>query len=232
MLPPVTTSTIADTGFFAVIDLLQPLKPVTMIGYRPGAKITPPLGRVTVQPLPQLIWPNGDSNQPAIRTAFEAFMQTLYGSGASLTSESVTHQLDEEMRAAGSTVTAQYARVQVVDFMAFCGAISRQQTLPDGTQVDCLALGPGDERPLMRDLERKDNNLMFSIITHLGIQGMLPYLYAGDAITFKDFCDQLRIWKPDPVARSLYVFGELVSLLRLAKSPVLSEAQILELVKD
>ena len=222
--------TIAATGFFAAIDTNHPLKVIRSIGYRPGATVTTPDGVDVFQPPPQLIWPGGDSNQPAIRTAFDAFLQTLYGAGATLSSTSVIHDLHSEM--ISGNVTSQYAGVQVVDFMAFCGAISRQQTLPDGTQVDCLNIAPGAPRPLMRDLERKDNVLMFSIITHLGIQGMLPYLYSREGITFKDFCEELRKWKPDQFDRENYVINTLIPLLRLERSPVLTEEQINELIKE
>lgn len=221
--------TIAQTGFFACVDFTHPLKLIRYLGFKPGANISTPPGIFVVQPPAQLIWPNGDSQQPQIRTAFEAFLQTLYGAGATLSSDSVSHDLNSSMVTGG--VLSQYAGVQVVDFMAFCGAISRQQTLPDGTQVDCLNIAPGAPRPLMRDLERKNNNLMFSIIRHIGIQGILPYLYARDGITFKDFCDELRIWKPEKNERAGYVYAALIGILRSERAPVLTEAQINELIK-
>lgn len=228
-------TTIASSGFYGVVDFLSSAKEILEVGYAPGVtKYTPPY-QIVVQPPDPLIYEyvNGVKTDPEvqIRTPFEAFLQTMYGAGASLTSKSIFHDLNADMIEAG--VTDQYAGVEVVDFMAFTGAIDRYQTLPDGTLVDCLSITPGDPRPNLNGLiSKEDFSLMYAIISHVGIQGIYPYLYASEGINFKQFCDRLRIWKPEKEERTTYIYTELIPLLRTLKAPVLTEAQVLSLVKE
>lgn len=240
-------TTIADSGFYGIVNFATSSKEIVEVGYAPGiTKYTPPY-LVVVQPPDNLIYKYETQIQVTlggtievqvkvepeeqIRTPFEAFLQTLYGYSASLTSESVYHDLNQDMIDNG--LTGQYARVQVVDFMAFTGAIDRYQTLPDGTLVDCLSIEAGEPRPNLNGLKFKDDfSLMNEVIRHIGIQGMYPYLYAREGIDFKEFCDQLRIWKPEKEERETYIYDTLIPLLRVEKSPVLTEAQVLSLVKE
>lgn len=229
-------TTINDSGFFGIVDFSSPSKEIVSVGYDPGVtKYTAPW-LIVVQPVDFLIYQyiDGVKTDPAvkIRTEFDAFLQTLYGAGASLTSNSIFHDLNSDMEA--NDLTDQYADVEVVDFMAFTGAIDRYQTLPDGSLVDCLNITPGSPRPNLNGLvSKEDFSLMYQIIEHLGIQGIYPYLYAKEGINFKQFCDRLRIWKQDTKERTDYIYQKLIPLLRTPalKAPVLTEAQVLELVK-
>jgi hypothetical protein len=232
-------TTVQATGFYAIVDFDHPDKIIRSIGYSPGARIwnhgilnTPPpyVGKMVVEPNPTLIWPEGNPANTAIRTPFEAFMQTIYGVEASLSSESVSHDLHSEMVAGG--VTAQYAKVAIVDFMAFTGVLRKFQTLPNGSQVDLLELGPGDVRPNINDLVRNGLDLMHNIITHLGIQGIYPYLYTKEGISFEELCDYLREWIPDVAERTEYVYSTFIPILRAEKSPILTYEQIDSLLKE
>ena len=223
-------SLIGSTGFYAAVDFRVPSPIILKIGYRPGVTISTPPGVVVIQPVPQLIWPDGNQSQPQIRTPFEAFLQTLYGANATLTSASTTHDLHSEMVAGG--VAGQYAKVAIVDFMAFTAVLKRYQTLPDGEQVDLLSLGPGDVRPNINDLKRNGMDLMKDIITHLGIQGIYPYLYTKEGISFKELCDYLREWLPDVIDRTAYVYSTFLPILKAEKSPILTESQIFSLIKE
>jgi hypothetical protein len=73
---------------------------------------------------------------------------------------------------------------------------------------------------------------MQGIITHLGIQGIYPYLYTKEGITFKELCDYLREWIPDLTERATYVYTEFLPILKSQKSPILTEAQITSLLKE
>ena len=227
-------TTIATSGFYGIVNFASPSKEIVEVGYSPGdTKYTPPY-LVVVQPPDFLIYEYVDGikvdPEVKIRTEFEAFLQTLYGAGASLTSQSVLHDLNQSMIDNG--ITDQYGGVQVVDFMAFTGAIDRYQTLPDGTLVDCLDITPGDPRPNLNGLNVKDDfGLMYEIINHIGIQGIYPYLYAREGISFDEFCERLIIWKPETTERTGYIYAELIPLLRTLKAPVLTEAQVLSLIK-
>lgn len=225
--------TISDTGFYAVVNFASPGKEITLVDYGPGKTVYTPPYLIVIEPADislygQLTW---DGVSPQIRTGLEAFLQTLYGSGASLTSNSVQHDLDSAINEAG--LAGDYAKVQVVDFMAFTGALKRFQTLQDGTQVDLLGLGPGDARPNLNDLERnEDFGLMYGVIDHLGVQGILPYLYVKEGINFKQFCDRIRVWKEEKEDRELWVYSTLIPLLRLQNAPVLTEQEVLDLIKE
>ena len=228
-------TTIADSGFYGIVDFATASKEIVGVGYAPGVTIYSPAYQVVVQPPDDLIYEyeDGVKVDPVvqIRTAFEAFLQTLYGAGASLTSDSVFHDLDSVMIDAG--VSDQYSGIEIVDFMAFTGAVDRFQTMPDGSQEDLLSLGPGDPRPNVNAITSEgDFSLMYEVIDHLGIQGMYPYLYSREGINFKEFCDRLRIWKEEAEERQEYVYQTLIPLLRLEKSPVLTEAQVLSLIKE
>ena len=162
-------TTISDTGFYAVVNFASPGKEILSIGHNVGVTIYNPPGTAVIEPadLPLYGTDTPDPDAEYIRTPFEAFLQTLYGAGVSLTSSSVEHDLNADIEAAG--LSDDYAKVQVADFMAFCGALKRYQTLKDGTQVDLLSLGPGDERPNLNDLQRSDDfTLMYGIIDHIG----------------------------------------------------------------
>lgn len=228
-------TTIADSGFFGILDFSSETREIVEVGYAPGTTKYTPAWLIVVQPLDNLIYEyvDGTKTDPAvqIRTPFDAFLQTMYGYGASFTSKSVTHDLNADM--VENDLTGQYADVEVVDFMAFTGAIDRYQTLPDGTLVDCLSITPGDPRPNLNGLvSKEDFSLMYAIIDHVGIQGIYPYLYAKEGINFKQFCDRLRIWKPETKERAAYIYTELIPLLRTLKSPVLTEVQVLSLIKE
>lgn len=232
-------TTIADSGFYGIVDFSTASKEIVGIGYDPGVTIFSPASQIVVQPPDSQIY-KYDGNQRATdedgndiqeRTPFEAFLQTLYGAGASLTSESVFHDLDTVMVEAG--VSDQYSGIEIVDFMAFTGAVDRFQTMPDGSQVDLLSLGPDDTRPNVNAITSEgDLSLMYEVIDHLGIQGMYPYLYSREGINFKEFCDRLRIWKEEAEERQEYVYQTLIPILRTEKSPVLTESQVLSLIKE
>lgn len=224
--------TISDKGFYAVVNFASPGKEITALNYGPGKTVYTPPYLIVIEPADFTLYgqPVWDGVSPPIRTELEAFLQTLYGAGASLTSNSVQHNLDTAINEAG--LAGDYAKVQVVDFMAFTGALKRYQTLQDGTQVDLLSLGLGDTRPNLNDLERnEDFNLMYGIIDHLGVQGILPYLYVKEGINFKQFCDRIRVWKQEKEEREVWVYQTLIPLLRVQKAPVLTEAQVQELIK-
>ena len=230
-------------GFFAIVDFSSKSKTVLDVGYvTPGTAKkwmhsilnTPPpyTGKMVVEPNPTLIWPSGNPANPPIRSVFEAFLQTLYGVNASLTSDSRKHDLHSQMVAGG--VDSQYGEVEIVDFMAFTGAIDRQQTLPDGTVIDCLNIAEGAPRPLVSALRKKpDFSTMYQIIEHLGIEGMYPSLYAREGITFAQFTDRIHAWIPDQPTREAYVYNTLIPLLRnqALKAPVLTEAMINQLIQ-
>ena len=226
-------TTVSDTGFYAVINFASPGKEITSIGHNVGATIYNPPGTAVIEPadLPLYGTDTPDPDAEYIRTPFEAFLQTLYGAGVSLTSSSVEHDLNADIEAAG--LSDDYAKVQVADFMAFCGALKRYQTLKDGTQVDLLSLGPGDERPNLNDLQRSDDfTLMYGIIDHIGIQGILPYLYVKEGLTFDELCERIRAWKTIKEERETWTYEKLIPLLREQKAPVLTEQQVLMIVSE
>lgn len=223
---------IKSTGFYAVVDFRFAIKPIRKIGYKPGILLQTPPGRVVIQPANRALYgvDNPALDQEMIRTPLEAFLQTLYFVGASLSSLSGNFDLDEEMIEGG--VDDQYGRVQITDFMAFTGALKRFQTLRNGNQVDLLGLIAGDKRPNLNDLNRSDDfKLMFGVIRHLGIQGILPYLYLREGINFKEFCDEFRLWKETAEEREEFVYGRLQPILRMNNAPVLSEENINNLIK-
>lgn len=221
------------TGFYAVVNFSPPSPTITKIGYRPGIKIWMPnffaalpdqYGRAVIQPLPTDIWTGGDPSATQIRTPFESFLRVLYGVQCEMTGRNNLPDLYNDMDAAG--VLSQCAAVQVVDFMAFCGAIERYQVLPGGSQVDCLRFGAGDNRPLVADLRRKDDSLMWQIIEFLGLWGMLPHLFIKGGISFETFIEKLKVWQPEPEARQAYYVSTLRNVLRQGNAPVLSPDQI------
>ena len=239
-----TTTINPLTGFYAIVQFGPTFRTIQKIGYKPGATFYIPslfddpmipdaFGRIVVQPVPSEVW---GSNNPIdwtdankVREPFEAFLRTLYGAEVSLTGTEMLSGLYEQMKAAD--VLKQCGEVEVIDFMAFTDAIERQQVLPNGEQVDVLTLLPGDKRPLVSDLVRKSDSLMWQIIEFLGLWGMLPYLFAGGGITFKQLCDRLRAWKPDQEEREEYVFEILRPALVSKNHPVLSFDQINSLVQ-
>lgn len=220
-------STIADTGFYAIVDFTSPTREILRIGYRPGSKVRVKAGYIVVQPLPNLII---DENGAVIRTALEAFLQTLYGYGASLTSSSMKHDLHSAIVDNG--LESQYADIEVVDFMAFTGALNRLQTLKNGTQVDLLGLGPDDIRPNLNDLVFKDDfSLMYGIIDHVGVEGIYPYLFVKEGISFDQLAARIKVWKPEADDRKEYVYNTLLGLLRQLRAPVLTEKQVAILIE-
>ncbi len=233
---------IKSTGFYAVFNGADQFREIRDIGYRPGATIYPAAGPgvfpVVVQPAETEVWkhtispenglPVKDDPEVRIRTDFEAFLRTLYGAQCELVGIGAGFDLFDQMRAAN--VLEQCGSVQIVDFMALTGAIAPQQTLPDGTQVDCTKLGPGDVRPLVSTLKRQDDSLMWSIIDFLGLQGMIPYLYASGAIDFNTLCTRLKAWIPNVEERSGYIVSILRPALRSKGTPVFTPQQRTELL--
>jgi len=213
---------IADTGLYAVIDGRNDLRPIRQIGYNPGSTVYTPPGVVVLQPLKQLI--------AAGQNPLEALLNTMYGFQVSLTSEvDVQHDLHGLIKAAKKEEW--YDAVQVVDFMALTGAIKRYQTLPNGSIIDLLSdFEPKQKRPNINALERNGNELMFSIIKHLGLWGLLPYLYAKEGITFDDLNKCIKEWITEESDRRRYVVKELIPLLRTLRSPVLTEAMVRALI--
>jgi len=200
---------IAATGFWAQLDTRQAGLPVLRAGYSPGIKIYSPAWLPIVQPNPALMLdpPAGPGNN-----ALEAFLNTLYGAGANLISDERRFHLSDEMEAAGEL--DQFDKLQVVDFMALTEAVERHQVMPDGTQVDLLSFQPGQQRPGLQGLQKKDSSVMLKVIRHLGLQGFCPHLWARGGITFQEFSACLKEWKPDLQARQQYVAGPLNTLLR------------------
>lgn len=233
---------IESTGFYAVFNGADPFREIRDVGYKPGKTIYPGAGPgvfpVVVQPAETEVWkhtpdpvtgvPVKDEPEVRIRTDFEAFLRTLYGAQCELVGAGTGFDLFDQMKAAG--VLEQCGSVQIVDFMALTGAIATQQTLPDGTQVNCTTLGPGDVRPLISTLKRQDDSLMWSIIDFLGLQGMIPYLYASEAIGFPTLCARLKSWIPNVDERSAYIVSILRPALRSKGTPVFTPQQRIELL--
>lgn len=220
----------SNKGFYAILDYTKPTKDILAVGYLPGKSIYTPAYHIVVQPSDMLVYGQEvwDGIVEPIRTPLEALLQTIYGAGASLTSTSKKFSLHLDI--VENSLEDQYESVEVVDFMAFCGALKRYQTLADGSQIDLLMLGPGDTRPNINDLVFSNSfDLMYDIIDLIGIEGMYPYLYAKDGIDFAVLSDRIKAWIPDLSERQTWVYNTMIPLLRELRAPVLSQSQILSI---
>lgn len=224
-----------DADFYAVFDHTKSHLPLLSIYYDDrtmaspyyiieGAYLDANIG----------IWEDPDTQLTRVRGKFESFLLTLYGADIFIADDNGTHKIDDDMVAAGlldkddTAGTTPYDDLNILDFMVLTRAKKRYYTKPDGSIIDLMALGPSETRPVLTDVddEQPDRELLKAVIKNLGMKGFCQYLYAGEAISFKIFCELIEYFFPGILERITYYNSTIKPFFKANRVPMLSAAEL------
>lgn len=217
--------------FYAVFDHTQAHKPLVQICYNDNTVWS---GLYILEPdytHPKIgLYPDPETNPVdpnlEIRNKLESFLLHLYGAGVFIADTEIFYDLDSDIMSAG--IGSMYETVNVLDFMVLTGAKRQHYKLPDGTIKDLTTLGPGDDdiRTFLTDVENEDWQLMNDIIKHIGLKGLVPYLYASRGIDFATFAELILFFYPDTPTRKAYFATTLDPFLKSKRVPIFTQSQL------
>lgn len=230
--------------FYAVIDPTPGVGKLHRLGFTSGPVasrfpiIEPAYAMFPLQPMK----PDGNGGETPTtktRSQLEVFLMTLYGAQLnifqSLSSVEESLNLDAQILEAGQE--AQYESIQIVDFLALTGAVSRFWKVTGNGTVNVLELGPDDERPEITELERGDGGLQLEqVVKYVGLFSLVKRLFAAGAISFDKLNELYHWFWPNRTERMEKVFGRfpndpgsLQAYLVAKRHPLLTEGQKLKL---
>lgn len=149
----------------------------------------------------------------------EYFLLMLYASGVSLTSASGQQfNLHADMASAG--VLSHYSRIRVDDFARLTGVIV----------LDGQFLAPGSNRLDLTKVQKNGVEGLNETIRHLGIWGLIDYLYVGLVLNESQYGALLREWKPSLSAREQHIYQVLTPFSRQRNFKLLSIEDVAEIL--
>lgn len=160
---------------------------------------------------------------------------TLYGAQLNTyqSLKSVEESLNLDAAILEANQESQYDAIQIVDFMALTGAVSRFWKVTGNGTINILTLGPDDDRPEITELERGDGGLQLEqVVKYVGLFSLVKRLFAAGAISFDKLSELYHWFWPNRTERMEKVFGRfpndpasLQAFLVLKRHPLLTDAQ-------
>lgn len=173
----------AITGYYATYDNGTPLKPLTGLGYFTG----------TLHTKDSVIVPDSGLISVGINP-FSAFLMSMYNAGLHIAGGgNVFFDLSQQMDEAGQL--SDFESVQILDFMSLLGAVLYDATIHIQTPTNPT---PPARPPVATILAQSpgDPALMLEVMKHLGLSGILKFLYGERGISFEQFCECWTFFYP------------------------------------
>ena len=213
----------SDTGFWASYDPRNEKKPLRGIGYN----------QATVRNRYPIVLTDALFLMAYGGKEFSAFLMTIYKAGLHISEEGVKDfNLHRDIVKAGNFDYSDpdpanwkdsYGEMKPLDFMVLTGAIIYPEIM---THIPSAENPTPPARPEIYTLPKGDSNLMFMVIKHLGMWGVLQHLFLKGGITFQEFKTEIRRYLKTEEERRNYYGNVLNKFLVYNNYPLWSDSMI------